>query len=124
MEKERKTLEKIKKIVKSNEGLGIEVIVENKFNDEKLKGIKWLIYNQTEDVKQIKDTRYSTIRKILDSKIQKRLSNKQLEALYKTLYPKNKNFSNRQKEKLIKDIELIYNLNSDKKGLIISSLKK
>lgn len=126
MEKERKTLEKIKKIVKLNEGLGIDVIVRNNFDDEKLKAIKWLVYNQTEDVKEIKDTRYSTIRKILDSKIQKRLSNKQLEALYKTLYPKSKikNFSDRQKEKLIKDIELIYNLNSDKKGLIISSLKK
>lgn len=124
MEKERKTLEKIKKIVKSNEGLGIEVIIENKFNDEKLKGIKWLIYNQTEDVKQIKDTRYSTIRKILDSKIQKRLSNKQLEALYKTLYPKNKNFSNRQKEKLIKDIELIYNTSNTDSGYWLNSLKK
>ena len=129
MEKERKTLEKIKKIVKSNEGLGIEVIVENKFNDEKLKGIKWLIYNQTEDVKQIKDTRYSTIRKILDSKIQKRLPDKQLEALYRALYPKSKikNFSDRQKEKLLKDIKLIYNLAEIKTNkenfLKISSLK-
>ena len=129
MEKERKTLEKIKKIVKSNEGLGIEVIVENKFNNEKLKGIKWLIYNQTEDVKQIKDTRYSTIRKILDSKIQKRLPDKQLEALYRALYPKSKikNFSDRQKEKLLKDIKLIYNLAEIKTNkenfLKISSLK-
>lgn len=129
MEKERKTLEKIKKIVKSNEGLGIEVIIENKFDDEKLKGIKWLIYNQTEDVKQIKDTRYSTIRKILDSKIQKRLPDKQLEALYRALYPKSKikNFSDRQKEKLLKDIKLIYNLAEIKTNkenfLKISSLK-
>ena len=112
MEKERKTLEKIKKIVKLNEGLGIDVIVRNNFDDEKLKAIKWLVYNQTEDVKEIKDTRYSTIRRILDGKIKKRLSNKQLEALYRDLYPKSKikNFSNRQKEKLIKDIKLIYNL--------------
>ena len=62
-----------------------------------------MIYNQTEDIKEIKDTRYSTIRRILDSKVQKRLPDKLLEALYKTLYPKNKNFSDKQKEKLLKD---------------------
>lgn len=129
MESEIKTLEKIKKIVKSNEGLGIEVIIENKFDNEKLKGIKWLIYNQTEDIKEIKDTIYSTIRRILDSKIQKRLSDKQLEALYRALYPKSKikNFSDRQKEKLLKDIKLIYNLAEIKTNkenfLKISSLK-
>lgn len=126
LEKNQKAFNKIKKIIKENEGLGIKTIIENKFDTEKLKGIKWLIYNQDEDIKNIKDTRYSTIRKILDSKIQKRLSNKQLEALYKTLYPKKeiKNFSERQKEKLLKDIGLIYKLSIDKKGIIISSLKK
>lgn len=129
LEKNPKAFNKIKKIIKENEGLGIEVIVANKFDDEKLKGIKWLIYNQTEDIKEIKDTRYSTIRRILDSKIQKRLPDKQLEALYRALYPKSKikNFSDRQKEKLLKDIKLIYNLAEIKTNkenfLKISSLK-
>lgn len=129
LEKNPKAFNKIKKIIKENEGLGIDVIVRNNFDDEKLKAIKWLVYNQTEDVKEIKDTRYSTIRRILDSKIQKRLPDKQLEALYRALYPKSKikNFSDRQKEKLLKDIKLIYNLAEIKTNkenfLKISSLK-
>ena len=128
LEKNPKFFNKIKKIIKENEVLGIKVIVENKFDNDELKGIKWLIYNQTEDIKEIKDTRYSTIRRILDSKVQKRLPDKLLEALYKTLYPKNKNFSDKQKEKLLKDIRLIYNLievkTNKEKFFKISSLKK
>lgn len=112
LEKNPKAFNKIKKIIKENEGLGIEIIIKNAFDQERLKALKWILYNQDDDIKNIKDTRYSTIRRILDNKIQKRLSNKQLEALYRAIYPKKeiKNFSDRQKEKLMKDIKLIYNL--------------
>ena len=129
LEKNPKSFNKIKKIIKENEGLGIDVIVKNAFDQERLKALKWLLYNQDKDIKNIKDTRYSTIRRILDSKIQKRLSNKQLEGLYKTLYPKKeiKKLLPAQKEKLIKDIKLIYNLTeikTDKEIFFkISSLK-
>ena len=125
LEKNPKAFNKIKKIIKENEGLGIEVIVTNKFDTEKLKSIKWILYNNDDDIKNIKDTRYSTIRRILDNKIQKRLSNKQIEGLYRTLYPKKeiKKLLPKQKEKLIRDIKLIYNLVENNNSYIISSLK-
>lgn len=127
LETEKSILKDIKATIKNNEPLGIDTIIKYKFDEETLKGIRWVMYNQLgEDIKII-DTRYSIIRKKLDCKIQKRLSNKDIELLYKTLNPKKKDIKKvppMQREKLLKDIKLIYNVTEGKDGNWLNSLIK
>ena len=131
LEIDKKLINSIKKDINKYEMLGTEkvlnILINSNFDDYKIKKDIYLIFNKSdESIKKI-DIDYSVIRNVLDKKIQKYINDKELLVLYKTLNPRSKakKLLPRSKEKLLKEINLIYNTSTSKTNQIkISSLKK
>lgn len=122
-----KILDEFKKSIKTyNEIIDIEKMIELGFDSKLFKSEIYLYLNRCNgDVKKIKQPVYSKIRKCLDNMIQKSISEKYLEALYKEVYSIKKSFTQSGREKLIQEIELIYNVTYHKDSRMkISSIKK
>lgn len=130
LEDDKKLINSIKKDINKYKALGTEkvfnILINNKFDDYKIKEEIYLIFNKShESIKEL-DIDYSVIRNVLDKKIQKYINDKQLFALYKTLNPRSKakKLLPGAKEKLIKEIKLIYNIATSDNRIKISSIKK
>ena len=126
-----KVLQDINKPDKKDEKFTIEeildMLLENNFDEYEIRKNIYLIFNNShESIKEL-DIDYSIIRNVLDKKIQKFVNETMLLALYKTLNPrsKTKKLLPKQREKLLNEINLIYNTSFNTKGqLKINSFKK
>lgn len=130
LEMDKKLIDSIRKDLKKYSPLGHEevlnTLINNNFEDYEIKKDIYIIFNKSDEYIKKIDIDYSVIRNVLDKKIQKSISEKQLFALYKTLNPRSKakKLQPSAKEKLLKEIQLIYNISISDNQLKISSLKK
>lgn len=130
LEIDKKLIDSIKKDMKKYSPLGAEqvltTLINNNFDDYKIKEEVYLTFNKSDEYIKELDIDYSIIRRVLDKKIQQTISNKQLYALYQALNPRSKakELQPKQKEKLLKEINLIYNISISNNRIKISSLKK
>lgn len=102
--------------------------INSNLDENELKKEQYRIWNtlETENLKKL-ELRYSIIRAALDKKIQGRITDKELIALYNNLNLKSKKIDKltpKKKEKLIEEIGLIYNLSITENSARISSLNK